>query len=301
MSHIRLVAGAALSAAIVALPLAASAATASQVTLGTTGDLTYVRNTVSIAPNAFAIVTAVCPAGTHVAGGGVDAGNLAPTTVVSGVWPFDSPKDADSLVDDGMRARVWNGATSDTTAKVYAECSTALPLYGHKTQSVSGNTVLTATTSCSSNTKVIGGGARTVGPADVTSLASTSPVDGADSNTAADDAWQVLVYNGDSVAHDIEYYGICWSHPVSYRTAASTSGSFASTDTNQLACQAGDHLISPGISYGGDNSQFDTLRLKPMDDGTDVNVTPDDKAGFAWRDSDSTSNALTFFTVCEPN
>jgi hypothetical protein len=157
--------------------------------------------------------TALCPEGTFVSSGGVRVtrGSQASGEVNSS-YPVDGA-DADSITDDGWRARLLNIGGGSVDFRVFAICRGTMPVYRAETESLEPGRSFGAVMRCEypySYGPVMGGGVRFTGDASHQHLTSTRPIASPPSMTPSN-GWSVNVANtlGGTASTMITRYAVC--------------------------------------------------------------------------------------------
>src|SRR4051812_17230368 len=122
------------------------------------GTLSYrVHGPVSVRVDGESTITANCPQGSHVLGGGQHVRAADRGALVHSSAPFDG-LDADEFPDDGWRSRVdsFNGAHNTVTE--YAICSTRRPRYRAESYVVDDLQIAGARVNCPAGDTALGGG-----------------------------------------------------------------------------------------------------------------------------------------------
>jgi hypothetical protein len=192
-------------------------------TLKSASGYTYAKKTISVAEATQGTVSAPCPNGQPVVGGGVaSTGGSVSRMWVHSSAPYDG-SDADSAPDDGWRASVANVSSDDPFAHnvtAYAICDKTrrLSAYGYmkKTVPLAENAQARTDVLCAASSQVVvGGGVAATGNYDDKVFVNTSrPLDAGDVDPAADDGWRAAVDNSEGIVSDhtanaVTVYAIC--------------------------------------------------------------------------------------------
>jgi hypothetical protein len=159
-------------------------------------------------------LTARCPSGTHVSGGGAAAGiNGTPgDAYVNSTYPIDS-RDADAQPDDGWRARLYGVRQPGT--RVVAICVEEAPTYDKRTFEVEPGSNTGAFLECSPSEQALGVGVRLDGNAAEGRAFSASTADafpGApndDGNAVPDDNALGSAINDSGDPKNVSVFSIC--------------------------------------------------------------------------------------------
>jgi hypothetical protein len=266
---------------------------------GTVNGVTYLTDAVVTIPaGTDAHAEAKCPAGTHVAGGGISVGNGGSLryVYVNASEPFDG-SDANSELDDGWSGTVRNASAMTAGLQVFAMCRTADPDVASSSHHVTAGQSESLRVNCPSHTHVTGGGASIFGATGQGYLNSTYPVDGSDSGTKPDDGWKSRTFNVTGSGKSMDAFAICeaGSAPQYETTTLSLP---VSTDVGfDLDCPAATALLSAGMQITGDSSQAHLTGLVPEDSPSDADTSPDDYGLFVSYNETSTKSE-TPFSVC---
>jgi hypothetical protein len=263
--------------------------------LGSAGGLSYRSNEGTAGANsASSFIEASCAPGSHVVGGGVILGATthAPgnDSYTRASRPFGN---AGAPPKRGWRARVYNDAANTEPVTTYAVCTNHDVRYRirsgvfHKTR--------TATALCPAGTHVTGGGASLGGAATESRIVSSYPFDGGDPGTAPDDGWKVQAFNESGPDKRLTVFAACWDRAMRYTKSAlgdmSPGGSFS-------AGPACDHLTGGGVRFQGAAAAPRSAMSIPEDDGTDVDMAPDDSWRVGAHNGGSASVSSTVFAAC---
>jgi hypothetical protein len=254
-------------------------------------------------------VTASCPSGTTLVGGGAFLQKIPPDTTVpgnglklNGTVPSDAsgnPVTNNASTPSNWTAVAGFGGQSDTNdqASAFADCATGGPtattviVSGPAGTSIQGNAPIITTATCPSGTRLLSGGALGVPPSEPSFKPIASYPSDATGNPVADGAvnpssWSAYGSAGQTAADEqVTAYAVCSTDPsvtIQVARVDATGPQTGSTFTTTSApCVAGDRLLGGGVL---------------ADQG--VNVTP--QQGVHLRGSypsDASGNAVTDGTL----
>ena len=151
-------------------------------------------------PGSTKTVSAKCPRGTHVLGGGGESGGGFGDTFISSSFPFDG-RDRDSKPDDGWKA---THSSFDDVRELYADavCGSQMPVYRKEEFEAAPEDRLQVAIDCGGGPAIIHGGLR--GAASVQPVASY-PFDGSGNQ----DSWQLTADNVSEKPRSVKGYAIC--------------------------------------------------------------------------------------------
>jgi len=165
-----------------------------------------------VIPPGRAKLTAKCPAGTEVLGGGGWV-QRAGTSFIRESFPVDLG-DADKRPDDGWRVGVYNGTAMNLGAMVTAICLKVdrwrLSYRRQVADAVQADNVAHPVVSCPEGSSAAAGGASVERAPGEAWLNATRPVDdGSDADAVPDDGWEAYLYNASGDAKKTTAYAIC--------------------------------------------------------------------------------------------
>jgi hypothetical protein len=291
---------AALCALAFSFSLAADSAQA-DTTEGTAGGLTYVFDQVTnFGPTNSASVDALCPSGTHVLGGGAQLGTGAST--YESIWlntsqPFDWT-DPDHKPDDGWRADVWDGSSSQASVLVYAICTEDQPVYRLDDTTATAGHVGVAKALCPSHTRLASGGDFVGGNIDEGHLNSSYPVDGGDPDSKPDDGWRTRGYNRSGADKVVDAHAIC-ARTGHFRYVSSGSFTLNPTTGTGVAqsCPASTHAVGGGVQITGAPADAHIFTMLSADDMSDGDIAPDDLWNYGVFNT-GTTKSYGLFAIC---
>jgi hypothetical protein len=158
----------------------------------TRADFTYVvteQNSVNSGQAATA--DAACPAGTHVASGGLYAGGGIDQQNLVQSYPIDSMSDSNTKPDDGWRGSSHNVSVGQRSFRIYAICGKGRYIYREKERSTTAGERLKSSARCPAGSHATGGGSDATGSHLSFHLNSSYPTDMKDDGNAPDDAWRI--------------------------------------------------------------------------------------------------------------
>jgi hypothetical protein len=149
-----------------------------------------------------------CPAGTHVAGGGVDASRHEQNVFVRSSKPVDGA-DAGDAPDDGWLGEVTNNRDEPVKAVVWAICTKQHYAYLSKLIEFFPDDKMEGSVTCPNSDGVTGGGAAGDFDSNFRVLASSAPIQAEDADSQPDDAWFSRIESYSGLGQDITFYAIC--------------------------------------------------------------------------------------------
>jgi len=251
----------------------ALAATAPGTAAASFGTLSYqVHGPVNAAVNFERAVTASCPAGSHVLGGGQYILAADKDAIVHASAPFDGG-DADKIPDDGWRSRVdsFNGA--DNTVTEYAICSTKQPTYRSTAVTLHGPAAPHLRSSCPAGDSAVGGGV------DISPKYSSAYITVSDPGPGASWDGHAVAGLASAVNQKVTDWAICAPAAVTYR---STSGLIAPNSFGEASarCPAATRVVGGGVrvpEFGPGDRDVDVRpTISSPFDGADGDFVPDD-------------------------
>jgi len=271
------------------------------------GPLRYVTSAVNTPATDDGASIAVCPGGSHLAGGGGAIAGPTGEVRLGGIFPFDF-FDAGFEPDDAYAAEGYNNSAAPRAMRSVAVClrnaSGGADLdyaTGDGPLLAMGSSAGTGASATCSSGRVIGGGLQIPGPATTQfeeQLNSTRPLDN-DSDGVYDDGWRgSLNVNMSTVARTPRAIAVCQAagdYRVRYRSTPKIV--FPDTaPTLKTKCPAGKGWRVTG---GGIQGFFSRIRESVPFDDKDRKKVPDD----GWRGSITTSSgsdpaALLVHAIC---
>lgn len=241
--------------------------------LAGSGTLSYpVRGPVSVPANGEGAVTVICPAGSHVLGGGQYVLAANQDAIVHSSAPFDGA-DSDVIPDDGWRSRVdsFNGAHNSVTE--YAVCSTNEPDYRAQSVTLNNPAQPKLRKGCPTGTDVLGGGVD-ISPKYASAYVTVS-------TPGPGGSWDGHAVAGLAGAANqkVTDWAICDVGQVAYRSAY---GEIADNGFGEASarCAAGAHLVGGGVRVPEFAMRDSDVNVRPTifspTDGPDGDFVPDD-------------------------
>lgn len=166
------------------------------------GRLTYASRRGTAEPASARQLTARCPAGTRVTGGGARLGGPIALLWLNSSYPIDAG-DGDTKPDDGWRARGYNNSGLAEAMKVFAICADLRVRY----VSSAGIDPNYTFVHCPGTTHVTGGGLRITGAADEAHVNSIDPF--ADAVNPPDDGIVGLGANNSGPPKTVTTFALC--------------------------------------------------------------------------------------------
>jgi hypothetical protein len=158
----------------------------------TPGDFTYLEtDQVSVNSGQALTSNVSCPAGTHVAAGGLYAGGGIDQQNLVRSYPADFKSDANAKPDDGWVATSHNVSVGQRSFRVYAICGKGHYIYREKKRTTTAGERLKSSARCPAGSHATGGGSHDTGSPLSFHLHSTYPTDLKDHGNAPDDAWRI--------------------------------------------------------------------------------------------------------------
>lgn len=268
-----------------------SASAAADTDLGESGGFFYVTD--SITSTGRYPVDAICPGGTHVAGGGWDG------TFVTGSQPIDGP-DGDRTPDDGWKVGAYQGMPFASDA--YAICTTQPSTYvKSRRKALAVGQTRTIKAKCPAGTRVISGGGLIQGAAaDSTRLHSSFPFDAGDTDFSRDDGWAVTAPGiGDSGT--LRAYAVCRDTRPTYVENPGELPANGGSSPITL-CPANRHVVGVGLQSFGPAAAGFVSTLKPIDASAgpsdDPDLVPDDYAQASASNSSGLAEPYMAVATC---
>jgi hypothetical protein len=158
----------------------------------TRADFTYaVSGQTSLNSGEVETSSVTCPAGTHVAGGGLYAAGGIDQQNLARSFPFDSMVDANTKPDDGWAGTSHNVSVGQRSFRVYAICGKGRYAYRAKARNTTSGERLKLSARCPAGSHATGGGGDATGSHVSFHLNSSYPKDLKDDGKAPDDAWRI--------------------------------------------------------------------------------------------------------------
>jgi hypothetical protein len=158
----------------------------------TRADFTYVETEqTSVNSGQAATADAACPAGTHVASGGLYAGGGIDQQNLVQSFPIDSMSDSNTAPDDGWRGSSHNVSVGQRSFRVYAICGKGRYTYRERARTTTAGERLKLRARCPAGSHATGGGSDATGSHLSFHLNSSYPADLKDDGKAPDDAWRI--------------------------------------------------------------------------------------------------------------
>jgi hypothetical protein len=274
-----------LTGALALLVLVPSAAGA-----GAFGTLSYpVHGPVATPVNGARTVSAACPAGSHVLGGGQYVLAADRQAIVHSSAPFDGG-DADAIPDDGWRSTVDSLFGGNDQVTEYAICSTKQPVYRFTTMTMAGPNEVQIHRNCPEGDAVLGGGVSISAGYSSAYVTTSDAADGA--------AWDAHAIAGlaGKVHQRVTDWAICAPVHASYRHA---TGFAPKNDFGEAAatCPGGTKVVgggvrTPDLSFADEEDNVRATISSPFD-GPDGNFVPDN----GWQVEADNWNATYSFSV----
>ena len=264
--------------------------------LGTAGGLRYSVDSeaLNLDNHGYARAVAGCgPDDWHVVGGGEKiSGPSAKHRMPSSTTPYDW-YDGDAVPEDGFSASGYG--ESEGKLKSFAICrAEPVPDYPGGTVPDSPGSVRSFQQDCDPGDKVLGGGGL-IGTSE--SFQSKSfPVDGADSNDKADDAWAIRVYDTVGGIGGMTLRAICDDADPAYRDETDKAAKHDSAGAT-ANCPAGTHVAGGGAAMNGPGEKVHLAGSYPIDDG-DSGSHPDDGWKASAFNGTSDQHKLTAYAIC---
>lgn len=268
--------------------------------LGTNEGFTYIRDAVFDTPaGTGATITADCPAGTRLIGGGARNELNYKYNLLDAFYPADGP-DADKVPNDRFSARIFSRTDSGNSHFAYAICARANPTYHQEVYDLPPDEILGATSFCPADTHVSSGGVRVPGPYAAAEVNSSFPVDGPDADRITDDGWRVRVVSRGSTS-EIRVFAICRAVMPAYPPRGTQSLPSGTGIGHVMPCGSG--ASDAGPAMGGGVELFGSPTRQHLSGSF-----PDFYAGtpgLAWditATSEPTAPAgtITFYAICKP-
>ena len=265
------------------------------VTLGTTGPLTYISDESApvVPPGQTGPVTAQCPAGTNVVGGGARIPGFGADAHLNAFWPntTEGPR-------GGFGVYMWNQSGPNKTAISHATCldGPKAKLRSREGETESAPDAVALKARCKGSEHVSGGGAYVNGLVDEAFVNSSHPIDGGDPGGAPDDGWRVRVQNRAGFGKGVTAWALCTERDWSYHR--SNVQLMTNQDAGYLMDCLGEpgHLVSAGAKITGAAGETVLRALSPYDGG-DGDGAPDDGADINTA-NDGGERTLTRFAIC---
>jgi hypothetical protein len=280
------------------VPLAAA-----DTNLGTNRGFTYIQDRADSLPaGTGATLTADCPAGTRLIGGGMRNPLNYQFNLVNAFYPADGP-DADAQPNDRFVSRVYSRTDTGNSHFVYAICAAgASPTYHQEVYDLAPDEILGATSFCPPDMHVSSGGVRIPGPYAAAEVNSSFPVDGPDADHITDDGWRVRVVSKGSTS-EMRVFAICRAVTPTYR-GPYTSGFPPGTGFGYVtSCYLGP-ADPAGPVMGGGVELFGSPTRQHLSSSEPITDNPSN-LGFAWgieATSEPTAPSGTFslYAICKP-
>ena len=253
---------------------------AAETDLGTENGLTYITDTTPTAPGNSTAPDAVCPAGTHLVGGGGDAvtGFAASGGLLNALQPRDGD-DADSRPDDYVIAYAYNTTATTSTAQVWAVCAPGKVIYRFGNAVLEVNKAKTARASCPQGSRVVGGGNYLTGPNNAAQTQLMRPFDAGDADKKPDDGWRVKAANLSADTQVLTAYAYCRENASPRYLGAFGGTAPGPAGTGGANCNDNGISVSgPGAHIKGEPSLVRLSAVYPGDveGGFEAGDVPDD-------------------------
>ena len=260
-----------LSAGIVALiPLSSGMAQAED--LGTSGGITYIRESQSVTDGDDVSLIANCPPVRLVPANGSVFGTI------NSVTPLDA-NDPDEDHDDGWVAHMVNSTNDPATAESYVICADGkATIRTSREKTVKGGKTAAVKAACPKGKWVTGGGLLANGAIDDGWISGSIAYDDGDPGKAPN-GWRGRFADPSSAdSQKVRAYAVCWNIPKPrYKFVKdSAPAGFASTRTH-----TGDgEVLGVGTDREG---RWPITQAQPIDSPDDADSIPDDGGSFAAR------------------
>jgi len=243
-------------------------------------------------------LTAQCPAGTSVAGGGVDMQGQGTAFKLNSTLPKDGP-DADSKPDDAWFGQGINEIPGfKVNMVVHAICAaTGVFKVVSNSGPVNPASQGSAFVNCPSGTSVVGGGVSTSGTGNDDVVASSAPIDGPDADSKPDDGWNGYVANGEGGTETETTWAVCaMSGTYRYISATATLGTRVA---RKVSCPAGTSVTGGGV-HVTDASSSPFLRVNTSEplDGPDGDAKRDDGWMASASNRGDPTQTMTVYAIC---
>ena len=264
------------TAALIVLATGAGFAQAED--LGTSGGITYIRESQGMVPNGDEVsLLPACPASTNLTGGGFDPVDGSPFGAINSAAPLDDG-DADEDPDDGWAAHMVNASNDPAFAEAFVMCTTGRSVVRtSKPRTAKPDKSASAKVACPKSKWLTGGGVFAEGPIGAGWLSGSIGYDGRDRG-GAPDGWRGRFFNTSDNPHQVRAYAVCRDidKPRYKLVTDSVPAGFASSRT----VTADGAVMGVGTSRA---SKWPITQAQPTDSADDADSIPDNGGSFAAR------------------
>jgi hypothetical protein len=231
--------------------------------------LKYVETQEISNADAVTSVSASCPDGFQVVGGGAFSNGAFGQTRILSSYPADG-EDDDGKADDAWTAKVWNTGLAGNMES-QAICSKVKPKYRDESWTIGVS--VPPRVKCPKGTNPTGGGIKTATTfASGADLVSTRPSDGTDENSRPE-AWFANALAGMNTLTATTYV-ICVERD-DFKPRYHSEGFTADNDeqdTGAEVCETGERLVGPGAATNSSGSALITVFGRDTDTDTDLKL-----------------------------
>jgi hypothetical protein len=221
-------------------------------------------------------ITADCPDGESIMGGGADVVSAQNGGTLSSLAPVDGPDD-DTKLDDAFTMHAYNSTLQAGNATVWAMCAPGKTRVVAVTKPLKRNKTVGLHAACPKGTLVSGGGALASGLSEEVFLNATQPWDSGDDGKLLDNGWQVKASNVEGAKKNLTGYALC--RPDLTLNPFVSLGVFEPGSDSSFVQNCANENLSvsgAGAKIGGKGSLTRLSAAYPFDDVSDDGEIPDD-------------------------
>ncbi len=246
------------------------------------GGLSYRSESTPVADGAQDGTPVKCPAGTHVAGGGVYITGIDTDIEVATSAPFYNGP------DEGWTGYANNDSGAPQTVTTHAICAKSGSYkYRSKSQPVPDGSQVAVTVRCPDGTRAAGGGVYIEGTYTGFEVATSAPFDGPDADTKPDDGWSGSANNVAGVGATAMSTDVICATSGKYRYRSDLKPVADGSQVGlSVGCPDGARAVAGGVAISGSGDTGISVATSAPSDGSDIDTKPDDGwTGYANNDS----------------